>query len=136
MITTVSVKVMRSFDYCHFEVCLGRSEIDPNIGINSHDVDELRKEAARLADKAVEQYKVAKENARLCENDAVKMEGLRYRHRDALNKPESELTPEEKAIVKTINDRNWKRRRYDYQDDYVEEEQPDSDADDDGSVGF
>jgi hypothetical protein len=47
-----SVKVMRSHDYCHFEVVLTSSEANtPQL------VDELRKTAARLADKAVEQYK-------------------------------------------------------------------------------
>lgn len=53
----ISVKVMRSFDYCHFEICLGDSEAAAD---DIARADELRKEAARLADKAVRQYKIAK----------------------------------------------------------------------------
>ena len=51
-----AVKVMRSYDYCHFEIQLASSD-SKTIG----EIDEMRKEAARLADKAVKQYAIAKE---------------------------------------------------------------------------
>jgi len=118
---------MRSHDYCHFEVCLSSSS-----ATTPEAVDELRKTAARLADKAVEQYKVAKENAELALNDKSKLERIRYRHRDVLEKPEGERTPEEKALVKAIEDRaHFNRRRYNYEDDWQE---PDLDDDDDDSM--
>ena len=53
-----SVKVMRSHDYCHFEVCLSSSSAN-----TLELVDELRKQAARLADKAVKQYQQSKRAA-------------------------------------------------------------------------
>jgi len=49
-----SVKIMRSYDYCHFEICLGTDEDIPLV-----DVDKIRKDAQRLVDKAVDQYKIA-----------------------------------------------------------------------------
>ena len=54
-ITVASVKVMRSHDYCHFEVNLAASvDCPPDSPEWFQQVDGLRKNAARLADKAVE----------------------------------------------------------------------------------
>lgn len=50
------VKVMRSYDYCHFEVSLSSDE-----DMTIEQVDEMRKKAALLVDEAVRQYKIAKE---------------------------------------------------------------------------
>jgi len=50
-----SVKIMLSYDYCHFEVCLGSDE---NLSLDQ--INEMRKDAQRLADRAVNQYKTAK----------------------------------------------------------------------------
>lgn len=116
-IQIASVKVMRSHDYCHFEVCLSSSDCE-----TPEAIDELRKTAARLADKAVDQYKIAKENTELILQDEEKANFLRYQHREILKKPEEERTPEEKAIVKAISDFEFRRNRYDYQDDYEEPE--------------
>lgn len=118
-IESASVKVMRSHDYCHFEICLSTSTGHLPVGVD--DVDELRKTAARLADKAVEQYKVAKENIELAMGDKAKLDSIRYRHRDVLEKPEAERTPEEKALVKAIDDRGFRNRpRYNYEDEWQE----------------
>lgn len=54
-----SVKVMRLYDYCHFEVCLGSDE-----DMTLEQIDDMRKDAQWLADKAVEQYKTAKDVAK------------------------------------------------------------------------
>lgn len=125
-ITTASVKVMRSFDYCHFEVCLGFNE-----SVSVQDVDELRKDAARLADKAVEQYKIAKRNAELSEGDEYRLLSLRRRCEEAEAKSESDRSPQEKAAIKYFRDRAFHRNRphYDYEDDFSE---PDWNEDDDG----
>ena len=55
-----SVKIMLSYDYSHFEVCLGSDE-----DMSIKQVNELRKQAQRLADEAVRQYHMAKEMAML-----------------------------------------------------------------------
>lgn len=120
-ITVAAVKVMRSFDYCHFEICLSTSSTDTD-ALSPIVVDDLRKTAARLADKAVEQYKSAKENARRAELDAYQLRNLREDAERISKIPESERTPRQKAVLKTIQDReHWKRTRYDYEDDWEEE---------------
>ena len=105
-----SVKVMRSYDYCHFEVTLSTS------GPASIEfIDELRKQAARLADKAVEQYKVAK--------DAMSVYGAmseRWRLQRAMGIAECDRTPQDKAIIKFHGDKEYASRfGYDYQDDWA-----------------
>lgn len=107
---------MRSHDYCHFEVCLSSSEATtPEL------VDALRKEAARLADKAVSQYRVAKASDQ--RREKIK-EG--WRLEQALKTPEDERSLTEKAIIKYHQDAAFAARfDYDYQDDY------DTDFDDD-----
>ena len=52
------VKVMLSYDYNHFEVCLS---VDENATLK--EINERRKEAQRLCDEAVRQYKIAKVKA-------------------------------------------------------------------------
>lgn len=56
-----TVRILRSHDYCHFEVTLTK-EITPDGHPSDYmlAVNELRKEAAVLVDEAVRQYKVAK----------------------------------------------------------------------------
>lgn len=113
-ITTASVKVMRSHDYCHFEVCLGT-----DLARTAQDVDNLRKEAARLADKAVEQYKAARANQAAFDRDSMKAESLKYWHDRALKTPEGERTPDEQAAIKAYTDAKFvARRQYDYEDDW------------------
>ena len=114
-ISHASVKVMRSYDYCHFEVVLGVSE-----PIFPEGVDELRKEAQRLADKAVEQYKVAKEAANRRLGSKADVERLEDRVKIIReNFPKSEWTPEQKATVKALEDAQYVASRvYDYEDDW------------------
>ena len=117
-IEVASVKVMRSHDYCHFVVCLTTSEAT---GPNA--VDELRKTAARLADKAVEQYKVAKNNAEQRIYDKRRLDNLINDVDDILKTPVDARTPEDMAKVKALNDHRHRARAvYDYEDDFSEEE--------------
>lgn len=116
-ITSASVKVMRSHDYCHFEVCLSSNDAD-----TPEKVDALRKEAARLADKAVDQYKTAKKAYEVHAQFNEK-----WRLREALSAAEGERTPQEKAVIKYHQDAAFAARfDYRYEDDF------DPDYDDDG----
>jgi|SRR5438128_11540262 len=122
--SSASVRVLRSYDYCHFEVTLGTTDT-----VTLAAVDELRKCAARLADKAVEQYKVAKRNAELAMEDQSRLDTMRYQEKDILSKPEGERTARDKAILKTLEDRKFFHRRvYDYEDEW--EEEPEFEPDD------
>lgn len=122
-ISGASVKVMRSHDYCHFEVCLST-----NTAVTTTEVDALRKEAARLADKAVEQYKIARANQLKIERGESAYESLKYWHDRALETPEGERTPNELAQIKQFKDYKFQSRlRYDYQDDWSE---PNDDGED------
>lgn len=115
---TVSVKVMRSYDYCHFEVNLGSTE-----PVTLADADAMRKEAARLADKAVEQYKVAKSAAERRSSIAEAWKLIQ-----AKNVPEGERTPEAKAVIKYHSDAAFRSQfDYDYDDGW---EAPDYDDED------
>jgi len=109
-----SVKVMRSHDYCHFEVVLTSSEANtPQL------VDELRKTAARLADKAVKQYQQAKRAAMRVERQ---QSDLSWRKSLAEKTPEAERSPEQKADIKAYNDIQF-AAQFDYQDDWQDDEE-------------
>lgn len=120
-ISGASVKVMRSHDYCHFEIQLSTTEATTPSAI-----DALRKEAARLVDKAVAQYKIAKREFAEEERDAEEMRWKAERIRAIGKKPARELTPGEMAELKEWQDRlhearNRERRsRYDYEDEWDE----------------
>ncbi len=106
-----SVKVMNSYDYCHFEVVLSAE------GVNLEDVDSLRKDAQRLVDKAIGQYKIAKRVAMIDRTPDVELERRAKAIRE--NYPQSEWTPEQQAIIKELDDRNFRASRsYDYEDDW------------------
>lgn len=106
-----SVKIMLSYDYCHFEVALS-SDKDMTLA----EVNELRKDAQRLTDEAVRQYKKMKEHA------GKDWDWERRRVVDAAEKirqkPISERTSEDKAVMKLLNDKAWAAHcEYDYDDD-------------------
>lgn len=109
------VKVMRSFDYCHFEVCLS-SDQEKSLD----EIDGMRKEAAKLVDKAVEQYAQFKAYKAWIAYDTYELNRLRSSVRKLKEEvPKSEWTPEQKASVKLLDDINFHREReYDYDDDW------------------
>lgn len=108
---SASVKIMLSYDYNHFEVCIGN---DNDLSIT--EINEMRKNAQRLADEAVRQYKIAKEKS-------MKRLNLEYEKNQLLNeikrikdKPEPEWTASEKAQIKALEDKEyWGRYDYDYE---------------------
>lgn len=116
-INSASVRVMRSFDYSHFEITLGCSSDEQGnpVSLLPEDIDQLRKNAARLADKAVAQYKVSKQAHQA---DESSWNSMRYSAEQANKTPESERTPEEKAAIKALADARFEQRHYDYQDDW------------------
>jgi hypothetical protein len=117
-----TVKVMLSYDYCHFEVSktiepIGVIDENANpLGLTMKEIDEARKDCQRLADKAVGQYKKAKEMA-------IKRTGNSYERMQLekevleINKKKDEfLTEEDKAKIKALADYNH-AAKYNYMDD-------------------
>lgn len=104
-----SVKIMLSYDYCHFEICLGSDE-----NLSLPEIDNMRKDCQRLADKAVNQYKTAKREA----SNMIYSGNKQKLERDVKiireNYPMSEWTPQQKAKIKALEDFQY----YDYQDDW------------------
>ena len=107
---TASVKVMNSYDYCHFEIALSQ-DVD-----NLIDVNTLRIRAQQLVDEAVRQYKVSKEKATSYADDMRGKQRLKIEVDNILEKPKKEWTPADKAKVKAIEDDQWERNRYQYED--------------------
>ena len=121
VISGASVKVMRSYDYCHFEVNLSTAT---DTGLLPEFVDNMRKEAMRLTDKAVEQYKTA----RKVEDQKLRAKGgLSRLQRDVdwieKNVPEDQRTPEQQAAIKAFQDYNFQAQfDYDYEDDWKDDD--------------
>lgn len=110
---TTSVKVMRSYDYCHFEVCLS-SEVQ-----TTEHVDDLRKEAAKLVDKAVSQYQQAKDFEQWKIDSSCKLNRLKKEADKIFQINENERTPRQKAILKLHNDINYQMSvQYSYDNDF------------------
>lgn len=113
LVANASVRVMRSHEFCHFEVALTST-----LPLTLLGVDNLRKDCARLVDKAVEQFKRKKSALEM--DDSFTTRQLRADVKGIKERPESEWTPEDKATVKELGDREH-RARYDYEDNVVEE---------------
>jgi hypothetical protein len=109
-----SVKIMLSYDYCHFEVSLSADLIG-----DLKQANDLRKECQRLADEAVRQYKKSKELAqkriqRLNERDSLEREVNVIKG----NIPKNEWSAEQKAKSKALEDEEyWSQFNYAYEDD-------------------
>ena len=104
---SASVKIMLSYDYCHFEVCKSTDE-----ELTNKQVNELRKDVQRLADEAVRQFKMAKN---------LSEENIEYDRQKFLKdierikaKPASELTPQETGRLKAYQDDNWQSQFTNY----------------------
>ncbi len=111
-----SVKIMLSYDYCHFEVSKSTDS-----EVSNKEINEMRKDVQRLADEAVRQYQIAKQKAKSREKDVFeKRRFLEIYERAVVKEPESR-SAEEKAIIKQREDENWaeeyERNNYDYEDD-------------------
>ena len=118
-VKTASVRVMRSYDYCHFEVTLGVNSEEYH-SIDLADVNELRKDAQRLVDEAVSQFaKARKYDYAFMDKSAIN--AMMKANEEAEKVPESERTPQQKAHIKNWADYiRWKN--YDYDDDFNDQE--------------
>ena len=110
-----SVKIMNSYDYSHFEICLSE-EVDL-----LREVNEMRKHAQRLVDEAIRQYKKAKEMAAKREGAQFERGSFLERVADIQKKPEGERTINEIAILKQYEDEKWDSQ-FDYDYDYEDNE--------------
>ena len=104
-----SVKVMNSYDYGHFEITIGSDDVSSLAEIN-----EMRKDGQRRVDNAINQYKTAKKLA-TCDLNWQKQK-FYEKIEEIRQKPVNEWTPEDKAHMKVLADKNWEER-YDYDDD-------------------
>lgn len=106
-----TTKILLSHDYCNFEISLS-GEVTDLIEANT-----LRKRTQQLADEAVRQYKTAKEKASLYLSDQIKKSSLKKEVDKIREKPVKQWTPEDKAKVKCLEDDEWERNLYRYEDD-------------------
>jgi len=110
-----SVRVMNSYDYCHFEIVLGTDDT-----VTPKEIDEMRKTAQRLVDKAIGQYKTAKERAQIATRNRDERKWIEADARQIRAIPEGERSIEQKASLKAWEDRIHElsvEDRYDYGDD-------------------
>ena len=116
---SASVKIMLSFDYCHFEVSLS-SEATTQAAAN-----ELRKTAQRLADEAVRQYKVAKSEAVKRSEAQCMLPAIKSEVEEIKKLMPDEWTPRQKGTVKALEDAEFAAaHKYEYDDDVQFEELP------------
>lgn len=117
IIKSASVKVMLSYDYSHFEASMS---IENESGLTMSDIDEARKKCQRLADKAVGQYKKAKQMASNRSDGEYQMRNFQEQCERIKAKDEQDRTIKEIAMLKQYEDENWQANfmyEYDYDDD-------------------
>src|SRR4029078_3071555 len=116
-IKSASVKVMLSYDYCHFEVSMS---VENDEGLEMKDIDDARKNCQRLADKAVSQYKTMKNAAAKRSDGQYQMQNFEAECKKIQAKDEHDRTLKEIAMLKEYQDENWRSKfiyDYDYDDD-------------------
>jgi hypothetical protein len=116
-IKNASVKVMLSYDYCHFEALMS---LENDNGLELKEIDDARKDCQRLADKAVGQYKTAKQAAIAREESKYRMINFEEECKRIANKNEQDRTIKEIAMLKQYKDEEWRDQfyaYYDYDDD-------------------
>lgn len=114
---SASVKVMLSYDYCHFEVAMA---VENESGLSTKDIDNARKDCQRLADKAVGQYKTAKTAAAKRSDGAYHMQNFESECKKIKAKDEHDRTLKEIAMLKQYENEKWQAQfeyEYDYNDD-------------------
>jgi len=119
-IKSTSIKVMLSYDYCHFESSMS---LENESGVQKSEIDSARKDCMRLCDKAVSQYKIAKEMATLRQNGKYKMHNFEQECKKIEMIPEGGRTLDQIAMLKQYSDENW-QAQFDYDYDYEDEVEP------------
>jgi predicted nucleotide-binding protein len=113
-ITTASVKVMQSYNYCHFEASMSLENSD---GLETIDIDNARKDCQRLTDKAVKQYQQSKSFELKRANLRSEKSILEREVANIKAMPENTWSVTDKAKVKALADHNWDLQ-FDYEDDW------------------
>lgn len=114
---SASVKVMLSYDYCHFEVAMS---VENESGLSIQDIDNARKDCQRLADKAVSQYKTAKAAAAKRSDGLYQMQNFEAECKKIKAKDEHDRTLKEIGMLKQYENEKWQEQfewDYDYNDD-------------------
>ena len=110
-----SVTIMRSYDYCHFEVQLSQE------CLNDDEVNVLRIWAALLVDEAVRQYILAKQAETNRQSRAWQTEKFLNDVKRIKETPESEWSVQDAALMKTAAEKEFwddlEKDDYYYQDD-------------------
>jgi len=117
LVKNASVKVMLSYDYSHFEASMS---LENEGGLLMSEIDEARKSCQRLADKAISQYRKAKQMAANRTDGEFKIQNFENQCKKIMQKPEGERTVNEVAMLKRYHDENWRDEfdyRYNYEDD-------------------
>ena len=120
---SASVKIMLSYDYCHFEVCKSTDE-----NITDEQINEMRKDVQRLCDKAVQQFKIAKDMSSKRMNGKYTMLDFKNQCLAIEEKKEEDRTVKEIAMLKQFSDENWQAQfeyNYDYEDNFDESDDED-----------
>ena len=99
-----SVKVMRSYDYCHFEVALSSDQ-----EMTLDEVNGLRKQAAILVDEAVREYRIAKKREDSRQRFEWDKERAVERATKLREKPPSEWSIDEAAFMRSYEDKEFWR---------------------------
>ncbi len=115
-----SVRIMRSYDYNHFEICLGSDE-----EMTLDEANELRKQAALLVDEAVRQYKIAKKKEQYREEKEYSLERMLEQIERIKKKSETEWTVQEAVLMSGFEDQKfWKEHE---KEDYFYGDDPERD---------
>ena len=117
IIKSASVKIMLSHDYSHFETSMS---LENENGITTEEVDLARKKCQRLCDKAVSQYKKAKELAAKRNDGIYQMQNFESQCKRIEVKAEGDRTINEIAMLNQYKNEKWQDQfdnRYDYEDD-------------------
>lgn len=116
---TASVKVMLSYDYCHFETSM---QIENEAGLTGTDIDCARKLCNRLANKAVNQYKIYKESVSKRANSVYEKSEFEKQCAKINTKAEQDRTIKEIAMLKQYQDEDW-QKQFDYNYDFEDDEE-------------
>jgi len=117
IIKSASVKIMLSHDYSHFETSMS---LENEEGVTKHEIDQARKDCQRLCDKAVAQYKKAKESAAKRSDGLYQMQNFEAQCKKIKLKEDGDRTINEIAMLNQYEQENWQSRfniDYDYEDD-------------------
>lgn len=120
---TGSVTVMRSHDYCHFSITLPLPENEWPHEQWLDVIDDVRKDAARLVDKAVKQYRIAKANASRLQCESSDRQSLVAKMERIAGIAEGERTVDQQAQLKAFKDAAYVASHpYDYEDAWSDDE--------------